>query len=681
MSNQNYVNALINETSPYLLQHAHNPVQWHPWGKEALNLAKELDKPILLSIGYSACHWCHVMAHESFENEETAALMNDNFVNIKVDREERPDIDSIYMAVVQLVTGNGGWPMTVFLTPDQVPIFCGTYFPPSSRYGVPSFTQILIGVSKAYREKKDSIQSDGKAIIAELGKPRFAGVSSSEINLGMLGLAADAMCENYDPENGGFGNAPKFPPAMTLNFLMRSWVRDRNARYLEIASCTLDRMARGGMYDQLGGGFHRYSVDAQWLVPHFEKMLYDNALLSRSYVDGYLATGNPGFKRIAVETLDYVAREMKSPEGGFYSSQDADSEGKEGVFFLWTPEQARAILGDEKGNLFCRHYGITQKGNFEGKNILRVPRPIELAAHSFGLSEERLSEIIEEGKRLLFQAREARIKPGRDEKILAAGNGLMLRSFAEAAATFDRDDYRKIAVENAEFLLSNLWRDGRLHRSFKDGRSRFNGYLDDYACLADGLISLYEACFDLRWIKEAEKILEAMISRFWDPQEKGFYFTANDHESLIHRPKEYMDNAVPSGNSAAAYALLRLSKLTGDDRWASYSEAVFVATGDLMRRIPAAFPNLLCALDFALSRSKEIAIVGDPDQQETKKLLQVVFGLYLPNKVVACGLDCGIALLESRSQMDGKPTAYVCENRTCKMPVTTAEALAEIIRS
>ncbi len=673
-----YTNALINETSPYLLQHAHNPVDWYPWCEEALSRAKQENKPILLSIGYSACHWCHVMAHESFEDEATARLMNENFINIKVDREERPDLDAIYMAAVQLTTGSGGWPMTVFLTPNQAPFYCGTYFPPEDRYGMPGFRQILLSVARAYREKPQVLQTDAETILTELRKMDDLAAAPSRLEPAMLDRAASALVANYDSRNGGFGRAPKFPPSMALSFLMRSYRRNGDLRFLDMVNQTLTNMAAGGMYDQLGGGFHRYSVDAEWLVPHFEKMLYDNALLSRAYLDSYLLTGNDSYRRVAEQILDYVVREMTSPEGGFYSSQDADSEGEEGAFFVWTAAEVISILGEDEGELFCRYYGITAEGNFEGKNILHVPRPADLFARLNHIGEPELLATIQKGKRKLFEARELRIRPGRDEKILTAWNGLMLRSFSEASSSLGREDYRKIAVRNAEFLLSQLRRDGRLLRSYKDGQARLNGYLDDYACLIDGLLSLYEATFDLRWIREASDISELMIAKFWDRQGKNFYFTAENHESLIHRPKEFVDNATPSGNSVAAYALLRLWKFTGDSRWSDCAVSVLESVAMPGVQQPSAFSNLLCALDFYLGHPKEIAIIGHPHEERAKRLLREIFHLYLPNKVVACGMG-GLFLLENRPQINGVATGYVCENFACGLPVTDPAELSKLL--
>ncbi len=676
MSEHKYTNALAGETSPYLLQHAHNPVSWYPWCEKALRLAREGDKPILLSIGYSACHWCHVMEHESFEDEETARLMNENFINIKVDREERPDLDSIYMAAVQMMTGSGGWPMTVFLTPDQVPFYAGTYFPPEDRRGLPGFRRVLSSVARAYREKREEIVGNASAVLAQLEQTDSPGEYRQELRGEILDAAAISLTAGYDAQNGGFGTAPKFPPSMALTFLMRRYAATGQNRLLEIVEHTFAAMAGGGIHDQIGGGFHRYSVDRYWLVPHFEKMLYDNALLSRAYLDCYLLTGNPFYSQIATETLDYVLREMTSPEGGFYSSQDADSEGEEGRFYVWTPEEIEAILGAEDAALFCLHYGVSPEGNFEGRNILNVPRATDVTARLCRVSEERLRQAVDRGRRLLFAARETRVKPGRDEKILTAWNGLMLRSFAEAASSLADARYRQAAVRNAEFILSSLMRGGRLLRTYRIGQAKYSAFLEDYACVADGLLSLYEATFDERWFHSAEELADVMIENFWDSSGGGFYFTASDDDKLIRRPKDFHDNATPSGNSAAAYALLRLWRFSGKEKWLRHALPVLENMALPMAKYPSAFSALLSALDFYLSRAREVAIVGDPQAEPVRRLLREVFGRYLPNKVVACGLGSSLPLLRDRPQADHMPTAYVCEDFVCKTPVTDAASLA-----
>jgi len=675
MSEPTFTNALAKETSPYLLQHAHNPVDWYPWGKEALEKAKATDRPILLSIGYSACHWCHVMERESFEDEEIASIMNRHFINIKVDREERPDLDAIYMNAVQMMTGRGGWPMTMFLTPDQIPFYGGTYFPPVDHMGTPGFRRVLLSVATAYREKRSQIEQDPDAMIDRLVKMNQIPDGHGELSTKILEQGAAQLKADYDSQHGGFGQAPKFPPSMSLSFLMRMHLRTGERRLLEIVEHTLQKMACGGMYDQLGGGFHRYSVDAVWLVPHFEKMLYDNALLSRAYLDAFLLTRNGFYRRVVEETLDYVMREMTSPEGGFYSSEDADSEGEEGKFYVWTRADVEEILGTED-DLFCRYYDISREGNFEGKSILNVPREGSLVARLNKVTEEEFRQIIQRGREKLLKERAKRIKPGRDEKILTAWNGLMLRSFAEAANGLGRDDYRAAALKNAEFLMRELQVEGRLLRSYKDCRARFNGYLEDYANVIDGFLSLYETTFDVRWLEEAERLAGIVVDRFWDSQQSDFYLTSEDHESLIHRPKDIYDNATPSGNSVAMLALLRLGKFTAHDKWTEYAVSTMEGMAQPMGRHPAAFSHLLCALDFRLARCREIALVGDPDSPETRTLLDTIFGRYMPNKVVACGLQEDTFLLKDRSQTEGRPTAYVCEGHVCQAPTTDQEELA-----
>src|SRR5438105_3601168 len=542
-------NRLINETSPYLLQHANNPVDWYAWGPEAIERASKEEKLILLSIGYSACHWCHVMEHESFENAAIAKLMNDNFVSIKVDREERPDLDQIYMTAVQMMTGSGGWPMTVFLLPTGEPIFGGTYFPPEDRYGRPGFPRVLQTISEAYRTRRPEIIENAKSFREQLAKQAFRksdNQATETIDTSLLEIAYRAMGSRFDPREGGFGGAPKFPPSMSVDFLLRYHHRTGDEHALHMATLTLDKMAYGGIYDQVGGGFHRYSTDDHWLVPHFEKMLYDNALLARVYVDAFRATGDRLYKRIAEETLDFIVREMRAPNGAFYSTQDADSQGVEGKFYVCTLDEFRKVLGKDAEAL-ANHFDVTTHGNWEETNILHVSRE--------GAPDPELESRIEAGKKKLYAAREKRVKPGRDEKVLTDWNGLMLRAFAEAAAYFDRSDYRSVAESNADFILTTMWDGARLLHSFKDGRARFNAYLDDYANLEDGLFALYELTLDSKWLNAAMQIADRMIELFWDSEDGGFYFTGKDHESLITRSKDFFDNATPSGNSVAADVL------------------------------------------------------------------------------------------------------------------------------
>lgn len=660
-------NHLIHETSPYLLQHAENPVDWYPWGEEAFEKARRENKPVLLSIGYSACHWCHVMAHESFEDEQIAQLMNENFVNIKVDREERPDLDQIYMNAVQMMTHHGGWPMTMFLTPDAVPFYGGTYFPPEDRYNMPGFPRVLIGVAEAYRDRQDEIRETGTSLVNELNRLSATGGSDFPIEPELLDAAYAGIIRNYDSINGGFGGAPKFPPAMTLEFLLRTHARTGNRDALDMVSHTCRKMANGGMYDQLGGGFHRYSTDARWLVPHFEKMLYDNALLSRLYLHYFQISEEP-FARETVEgILDYVLREMTHAEGGFYSTQDADSEGHEGKFFVWSMHEIRDALGESDARIFCEYYNITDSGNFEGKNIPNVTRAAEPDAHAS----------LEESKRKLFELREQRIKPDRDEKVLTAWNGLMMASFAEAGVVLNRTDYTNAARRNAEFVLSSLRRDGALLRTWKDGVAKFNAYLEDYAFLIEGLVTLFETTGESRWLNEALTLTERMNEEFWDVEGGGFFFTGKSHENLIVRSKDYFDNATPSGNSVASLVLLRLATLTDNDSYRNLAIAVLREVGEQIRRYPSGFGYALSAADFLLSTPKEIAIVGK-DAADIGPLLSETWRRYLPNKVVAPNFEgepATMPLLKNRVMLNGLATAYVCENYTCQQPVTEVYAL------
>ena len=674
-------NRLAQETSPYLLQHKDNPVDWYPWGEEALEKARTEDRPILLSVGYSACHWCHVMERESFEDESTAELMNSHFVNIKVDREERPDIDSIYMSAVQAMTHHGGWPMTVFMTPDGAPFYGGTYFPPEPRHGMPSFKQLLQGLADAYENRRDEVLQSAENVREFLQTATTASVPKTELSEGLLTQAASSLVGQVDNRFGGFDGAPKFPQAMNLEVLLRHYKRTGDRAALSGVELTLRQMANGGIYDQLGGGFARYSVDEYWLVPHFEKMLYDNALLARLYLEAYQATGSDFYRRIAEETLDYVARDMTDPEGGFYSAEDADSEGEEGKFYVWTPAELEAILDPEDARLAMRFWDVTERGNFEGKNILYVPRPPEAVAAEFDISAEELWQRIVRIREGLFAEREKRIRPGRDEKVLAAWNGLMLRPFALAARVLGREDYRRIATENASFLLEKLKVDGRLHRSYKDSRARFNGYLEDYACVADGLIALYEATFETRWLEAASALADAIIELFWDEEEEVFYDTAADHEELVTRPRDVYDSAVPSGNSVAVEVLLKLALLLDREDYRRAAEAVLEDLSGGIARVPGGFGRLLSALDFYLSTPYEVVVVGDPDAPDTEALLEAVYSAYIPNKVVAGRSEDDeeaarlVPLLTERPTREGKATAYVCVNHACQRPSIDPEEL------
>ena len=570
------MNRLQYETSPYLRQHADNPVDWYPWGEEALERAKAEDKPILLSVGYSACHWCHVMAHESFEHEPTAKMMNDLFVNIKVDREERPDIDDIYMQAIQALSGQGGWPMTVFLTPEGKPFYGGTYFPREPRQGMPAFRQVLDGVAEAYLNRRDQVE-DAASNLSEALNRELLGIGGSELalNADLLDTTYKKIGTGFDRMHGGFGGAPKFPQPINLEFLLRAYARTGDLTPLEQVTFTLDKMARGGIYDQIGGGFHRYSVDAIWLVPHFEKMLYDNAQLSRVYLHTWQITGDAFYKRIATEVYDYILREMTAPEGAFYSTTDADSEGEEGKFFVWDKAELEDLLGEDAPTAI-EYWGVGGRGNFEGHNILNVPSDDDTVASRLKMTVDELQNRLVTIKDKLYATRTHRVHPGLDDKILTAWNGMMLASLAEAARVLDREDYREGAIRNAEFLLREMVaQDGRLYRTHKDGQSKLNGYLEDYANLIDGLLELYQTTFDEKWFTEARRLADHVLEHF-GAGDGGFFDTSNDHEALIARPRNMQDNATPSGNAMMARQFIRLAAYTGEAR---YEEAARGVTG------------------------------------------------------------------------------------------------------
>ena len=688
-------NRLNEATSPYLLQHASNPVHWWEWGPEALALAKAEDKPIFLSVGYAACHWCHVMAHESFEDPDIAAILNEHFISIKVDREERPDIDSIYMDAVVALTGRGGWPMTMFLTPEDEPFYGGTYFPPSERHGMPSFQRVLTSIIDAWENRRDQVDANATNMRGRLAQSSQLKPQPGELSTDLLDAAFDQLYQFYDDHEGGFGSAPKFPQGMTLEFLLRQHMRTGEPAPLAMVTHTLRKMANGGMYDQLGGGFHRYSTDAHWLAPHFEKMLYDNALLARVYLYAWQITGAPFFRRIVEETLDYVLREMTDPSGGFYSTQDADSEGVEGKFFVWTVDEVKSILGEEDGTLFCRYYDVTEHGNFEGKNILHVDEDVDTVAQASGASPDQLRVVLERGRERLFVERETRIKPGLDDKVLAAWNGLMMRAMAEAGVAFNRPDYLDAAIRNAEFIHDEMLDErGRLHRSWKEGRATLNGYLEDYTVVAEGLVALYQTTFDSQWLVEAERLLQIVHEHFWDAENGGAFHTSDDHEQLIVRRKDFFDNAEPSGNSAYVTAAMRLGRLLESYEYAERSESIFRIMRHSLATQPSGFGHLLSALDFYLRPSREIAIVGDPNDPATQALSQIVYAQWLPDTVMA-GFDPGrgetsprpgqsqdgqargLPLLEGRTLVNDQPAAYVCRNFVCNLPVTEPGTLVK----
>ena len=664
-------NRLAQETSPYLLQHADNPVDWYPWGEEALEKARDEDKAILLSVGYSACHWCHVMAHESFENPEIAAQMNERFVNIKVDREERPDIDALYMASVQAMTGHGGWPMTVFLMPDGKPFYGGTYFPPSDRGGMPGFPRVMQGVYEAYQHRRDEVEQSADRLADRLTEVFRGELPPGALRPQLFDEALDNLERQYDTTNGGFAGAPKFPAAMTVDLLLRIHHRTGSDAALAMANHTLDRMARGGLYDQIGGGFHRYTVDAIWLVPHFEKMLYDNGLLADVYLLAFQATGEAFYRTIAEETLDYVLGEMTSPEGGFYSTQDADTEGQEGKFFVWRPDEVRDVLGDDADDVIAL-LGLTERGNFEGSNVLSIPNQEDRTRWR----DERFAPL----RQRLYEARAKRTQPGRDDKILTSWNGLMMRAFANGAWILDSERYRDAAAANARFLRANLQRQGALLHTYKDGEARIDGFLEDYAFLIDGLLALYRATFAPEWIEWAKDLARKAIEEYYDADEGAFYDTAAGGEQLITRPRDPFDNATPSGNSVIADSLVRLSHLVGDVEFNRLARSVLEEHVGIAAQHPHGLSRLLAGADFATGPSAEVAVIGAKDDPGRQELLAALTGEYLPRVVVAAAEprdDAAetVELLLARELVDGKAAAYVCINHACQMPVTEPEAM------
>jgi uncharacterized protein YyaL (SSP411 family) len=674
-------NHLAGETSPYLLQHAHNPVDWWPWGAEALERARAEHKPILLSIGYAACHWCHVMERESFEDEATAAQMNEQFVCIKVDREERPDLDAIYMQATQAMTGHGGWPMTVFLTPDGEPFYAGTYFPPDDRHGMPSFRRVLAGVADAWQNRQEHVArttaSMRELYAASTERTRVSG----PLDENLLVRAVAALRMQFEPRHGGFGGAPKFPPTMTLDFALRNWARTGQAETLHMVTHTFRRMARGGIYDQVGGGFARYSVDAYWLVPHFEKMLYDNALLVRLGAALWQATRDEEVRRVTEETLGWLAREMTSPEGGFYSSLDADSEGHEGRYYVWDSSELESLLGED-ASLLRAYWGVTSEGNFEGRNILFVPHDAEAVARAQGVTEPELRTAIERARRILYEARERRVRPGLDDKILASWNGLMLRGVAEAARAFDDAELHALAVRNGEFLFRELVRGDQVLRSYKNGVAKIAGFLEDYAAVALGALALYELTFDRKWLDRARRLADEVLAQFWDESAHALYDTAADAESLVTRPRDVTDNATPSGTSLAIELLLKLGDLFASDLSSERARYLLETIAEPMARYPSAFGHALGAADMAVRGAIEVAIAGEPADERFQSLAATAAERYLPSLVSAGGagpaID-GIALLEGRGAE--VPTAYVCRAYACDAPTDNVAVLAEQLQA
>jgi uncharacterized protein YyaL (SSP411 family) len=709
------MNKLSTSTSPYLLQHAHNPVDWHPWGEEALAKAKAENKPIFLSIGYAACHWCHVMAHESFEDPETAAFMNEHFINIKVDREERPDLDAIYMQATVAMTGSGGWPMSVFLTPNLKPFYAGTYFPPAPRYNMPSFKDVLAGIARTWKEQPSEVFRVGDEVCSHLQKALSLNVQSdSGCTQEHLDAAAKTLIDSYDWGYGGWGTAPKFPQPMAVEFLLRRAIKSteqdekenrENSPILKPALHALKAMARGGMYDVVGGGFSRYSVDNFWRVPHFEKMLYDNAQLARAYLHAWQVTGDPFFRQVVTETLDFTAREMTHPEGGFYSSLDADSEGEEGKFYVWTLDEIRKVLKDDS-DFFEAAYGITIKGNWEGKTVLQRALDDASLAARFKLDTETVSAKLTDCHSRLLTARASRIRPGTDDKILTAWNGLMLAAMAEAARVIASDQgersnlpsqleivpsgirlpcndkYHQLATRNATFLLSALRPNGKLKRSWREGRVTNEVFLEDYAALVLGLLELYQTDFNNKWFVSAKELTDEMIELFSDPA-SGFFDTPKDGEILLLRPKDMQDNATPSGNALACEALLKLAEFTGEGRYRDLAEKSLGLVVGMATRYPTAFARWLSAADFALGKVKQIAVVYEADGDHASELIRFVQSRFRPNLVLAASpyppAKESPPLLMNRPLKDGQTTIYVCEGFICRNPVTSIAELQELL--
>jgi uncharacterized protein YyaL (SSP411 family) len=686
MNEHRFTNALIRETSPYLLQHAHNPVEWQSWNEETLSRAKRENKPILLSIGYSACHWCHVMEKESFEDEKIAALMNMHFINIKVDREERPDIDQIYQNAVQFfIKRGGGWPLTMFLTPEQIPFYGGTYFPPEDRYNIPGFPRVLKAVSKAYSENPGEVSKNSAQIVAGLTRMRKVSPASGLPSSELFEKSVAALVQFFDPSHGGFGGAPKFPGTMVQELFLRHYNNSGDETARDRILHTLFKMGSGGIYDQLGGGFHRYSVDEKWLVPHFEKMLYDNALLIPLYLHGYQLSGSPFLKRIGVETMDYILREMTSPEGGFYSTQDADSEGSEGKFFTWNADEVHSLFSSEEGKIFCRYFDITVQGNFEHKNILNIPRETALVAHELGQPVETVEKIIREGKIRLFNKRETRIKPFRDEKILTGWNGLMISALIKGYRVTGDKKYLAAGEKAIEFIFSYLYREGLLLATFKDGRGRLNGYLDDYAFLTKALLDLYDISSNPDILSKSVALTDRLLADFWDKEEGGFYFTGIHHEPLIDRPKSGHDHSIPSGNSISAKNLNRLYHLTDKSIYLDFAEALFKLYAGQMEENPFGFGSFLSAYD-EYQHSSHIVLLARKKENLAPWIARLD-QIYLPNthiiKTDATEADKpgSLKILHGKKMVNDTVTAYLCKDFTCSQPVTRWEELETLLKA
>ena len=685
MSAPEHTNRLADETSPYLLQHAHNPVDWYPWGEEALKRAREENRPILLSIGYAACHWCHVMERESFENPDIAALMNEEFVCIKVDREERPDLDDIYMTAVQMMTGHGGWPLTVFLTPEGKPFFGGTYFPPEDRPRMPGFRRVLESIARSFEEEREALEDASAHIALQLAgaSPASAAQSMELLSSDLIRSAIVHFRQRFEPTFGGFSQAPKFPHPMAISLLLRYVGHHGDAEVLHMATLSLDRMAYGGMYDQLGGGFHRYSTDERWLVPHFEKMLYDNALLAMAYLEAVQLTGHEEYLRVATETLDWVANEMQGAEGGYFSTLDADSEGEEGRFYVWRRDEIDALLGDD-ADAFCKVYDISDGGNWEGNNILNLAKPATEFFEELGVEPEALEDLLRRGRSVLLEARRQRVHPGLDDKVLADWNGLMIAAMARGYRVLGERRFLESGRRAADFVLGNMLTDGRLLHSHRCGRSHLLAYVDDYANLIWGLLELYEASFELDWLRHARRLADPLLELFWDEDQGGFFFTGSDHEQLIARLKPGHDGATPSGNAVAANVLLRLQTLTGNDVYGHRATELLRAFQGGMSAAPSGFAQMLMALDYYLSEPCEIAIVGPRTSAGVVTALDRLWKQFRPNDLIVAFDGSGaeqtraageVPLLAGKAMIDGKATFYRCRNYACQAPTHDLEEI------
>ncbi len=682
-----HTNKLIKESSPYLLQHAHNPVDWYPWSDEAFDIAAEQDKPIFLSIGYSTCHWCHVMEDESFTNEHIAGIMNEHFVCIKVDREQRPDVDDVYMSAVQMMTGSGGWPLSVFLTPDGKPFYGGTYFPPKDSFGRPGFEQVLLDIADAWKNRRAELLESAGNISATLeGLGRQS--SQETLSVDMLKDAKSYFENIHDSTYGGFGSAPKFPQPSNLSMLLSYWHRTRDDKALAMVEKTLSAMAKGGIHDHLGGGFHRYSTDSRWLVPHFEKMLYDQALLGKIYIQAYQVTGKENYAKAARKIFDYVLRDMTDSKGGFYSAEDADSEGKEGLFYVWEPKEIKKVLGAEKAEIFNEYYGVTNSGNFEdGKSILNITKSVQELAAQFKKDRKVIENVLAQGRSKLLEHRSKRIRPHRDDKVIVGWNGLMISALAYGGAALEEKKYIGAAEKAAEFVLTALRRNGRLARYYRQTQVVGLGFLDDYAFMIMGLLDLYEATFDDRWLAEAGELAEQMIELFGDQKSGAFYLTGEDAERLIVRSKPNYDGAVPNGNSVAAFVLLKLGRLTMDQQFTDRAEQTLNAFSRQIQLSPASLSAMLIALDFWIGPTQEIVIAGDPRREDTKEMLKLIHSKFLPNAVVLFhqtgkvgeAIEKIVPFLEVQVAIEGKATAYVCENYVCKQPVNEIGALQKLL--